>query len=61
MDMEALGGELLVAGSQGVLQPPGSLWPSIWHFIPSPASVESAVTPRWCGQSGNLARGVFLG
>lgn len=30
VDTEALGGELLVAGSQGAL--PGSLWLSIWHF-----------------------------
>lgn len=32
VDMEALGGELLVAGSQEALQPPGSLWLSMWHF-----------------------------
>lgn len=32
VDMEALGGELLVAGPQEALQPPGSMWLSMWHF-----------------------------
>lgn len=32
VDTEALRGELLVAGSQGTLQPPGRLWLSIRHF-----------------------------